>query len=92
MDNYTEYDYERTENQFKEHKDYEKMKIIKKQIIDYFTNVKNEYVNEKSIMENIMNIFDTAGKGHINKCIECGIDMGECNPRQYCGKLYCINN
>ena len=27
----------------------------------------------------------------INKCIECGIDMGECNPRQYCGKTYCFN-
>ena len=26
-----------------------------------------------------------------NKCIECGIDIGRCNPRQLCGKLYCIN-
>lgn len=24
-----------------------------------------------------------------NKCIVCGIDMGEDNPRQYCGKTYC---
>jgi hypothetical protein len=25
----------------------------------------------------------------INKCLACGIDMGDCNPRQYCGKTYC---
>jgi hypothetical protein len=30
---------------------------------------------------------------HIQKnlCINCGIDMGECNPRQYCGKWECPN-
>ena len=25
-----------------------------------------------------------------NLCVECGIDMGYCNPRQYCGKTYCM--
>ncbi len=25
-------------------------------------------------------------------CIECGIDMGPCNPRQLCKKTYCGNN
>jgi heterodisulfide reductase subunit C len=25
----------------------------------------------------------------INRCIECGVDMGSCNPRQFCGKLQC---
>ena len=25
----------------------------------------------------------------VNRCLECGIDMGECNPRQLCGKVYC---
>ena len=24
-----------------------------------------------------------------NKCLGCGIDMGECNPRQFCKKSYC---
>jgi len=28
---------------------------------------------------------------HRNLCIECGVDMGDCNPRQLCGKLYCRN-
>lgn len=26
-----------------------------------------------------------------NLCIECGIDMGDCNPRQLCGKTRCLN-
>ena len=26
-----------------------------------------------------------------NLCVNCGIDMGECNPRQYCGKWECPN-
>ena len=26
-----------------------------------------------------------------NRCIECGIDMGIHNPRQYCGKTHCSN-
>lgn len=24
-------------------------------------------------------------------CTECGIDMGYCNPRQLCGKIFCSN-
>lgn len=24
-------------------------------------------------------------------CMECGEDMGSCNPRQLCGKTYCVN-
>jgi hypothetical protein len=26
-----------------------------------------------------------------NYCIECGVDMGPMNPRQLCGKWYCLN-
>lgn len=27
---------------------------------------------------------------HVNRCIECKVDMGDCNPRQYCGKTECV--
>ena len=27
----------------------------------------------------------------VNRCIECGVDMGDCNPRQYCGKTHCLS-
>lgn len=26
---------------------------------------------------------------HINRCISCGRELGEMNPRQYCCKTYC---
>lgn len=27
---------------------------------------------------------------HVNRCIICQVDMGDCNPRQYCGKTKCV--
>jgi hypothetical protein len=27
----------------------------------------------------------------INRCLDCGIDLGIYNPRQFCGKTYCEN-
>lgn len=26
-----------------------------------------------------------------NLCVQCGVNMGDCNPRQLCGKTYCEN-
>lgn len=28
----------------------------------------------------------------VNRCLICGIDMGECNPRQLCGKWRCYDS
>ena len=25
-----------------------------------------------------------------NRCLICNIDMGDCNPRQLCGKIRCL--
>jgi hypothetical protein len=33
--------------------------------------------------------FQAQSTDYINRCIECGIDMGPNNPRQLCGKTYC---
>ena len=27
----------------------------------------------------------------VNRCLECGVDMGDCNPRQFCGKWRCYD-
>lgn len=27
-----------------------------------------------------------------NLCLKCGVDMGACNPRQLCGKIYCLDD
>jgi hypothetical protein len=32
--------------------------------------------------------FEYDGK---NRCLICKVDMGDCNPRQYCRKTYCEN-
>lgn len=31
-----------------------------------------------------------SSSAHTNCCVECGVDMGNCNPRQYCGKTRCL--
>ena len=46
---------------------------------EYFEKIQKELVKEYEESE-IKNL-----------CIECGVDMGYCNPRQYCGKTYCMN-
>lgn len=92
MADYTTYDLERTEAQFSEHPDYEEMKILKNEIYYYFKDIKCKYTDEKVIMESLMKMFSDIERGPVNYCIECGIDMGECNPRQYCGKTYCSNS
>ena len=30
-------------------------------------------------------------ESEVNRCLECGVDLGRYNPRQYCGKIYCEN-
>ena len=34
-------------------------------------------------------LIDDNMKGFINRCLVCNVDMGECNPRQLCGKWRC---
>lgn len=31
-------------------------------------------------------------QGMKNRCTECNVDMGICNPRQLCGKTYCMSS
>ena len=33
---------------------------------------------------------DTDADADANRCVECGIDLGVHNPRQYCGKTHCL--
>jgi hypothetical protein len=47
----------------------------------------NEIVNIEDI-EDIEDLSDTDEPK--NLCTECGRDMGPQNPRQLCGKTYCI--
>ena len=48
-------------------------------ITDYYTNKQtNEHTNKQN------------DKKDSCYCIECGVDMGPHNPRQLCGKTYCM--
>ena len=48
----------------------------------------------KRMMERakIQNMKEESEKTIKNLCIECGIDIGDNNQRQLCGKTYCIYN
>jgi hypothetical protein len=58
----------------------------------------DNYINsdriEEKIKDNNNNIIQIISNdiGEMkNRCIECNIDMGQCNPRQLCKKVYCDN-
>ncbi len=61
------------------------------EIKDYFNNKKNLYINHSSLMNRIESIITNVGTTPVNRCIECNCDIGECNPRQLCGKWVCSN-
>ena len=48
--------------------------------------------NISEVREDIFTILMNSITEEKNRCVECGTDMGQCNPRQYCGKLYCLNS
>lgn len=61
-------------------------KIINTEIIDF--EIIDDYI-DKHIKQNNINIDNE--EQFINRCVLCNIDIGFCNPRQYCGKSYCKN-
>jgi hypothetical protein len=63
-----------------------RQKIMK---IPFIQTIQTPSLNPQQIYSEIIQnpIFDD--NECINRCIKCGIDMGESNPRQYCGKTYC---
>jgi len=71
------------------HKDNKIINTLIYNIESYFNNKLNKYVDEKILKEKMLEIFNTIGSGNVNRCVECGIDMGNCNGRQLCGKLTC---
>ena len=72
--------------------------IIKSNLVDaesFLTLYQKKY-NVTIDRETFYNFFEELvndnKRGIINHCLECGIDMGECNPRQLCGKWVCDYN
>ena len=68
---------------------YTNYRVIDSNDIDYFLN--SVYCVKDN---NDMNSVDVSERDFVenNKCVSCGIEMGETNPRQYCGKTHCLND
>ena len=67
---------------------------------DYNDNKNDDDYNDKNYnfkikkkkINNFIEFNDYYKEGDIiNRCVECNIDLGPSNPRQLCGKIYCIN-
>ena len=52
---------------------------------------KNNSMNKWCYVDDLIEMNPPNEAAIKNLCIECGVDMGESNPRQFCGKTYCKN-
>lgn len=50
----------------------------------------HEYYDQKLECFSSLSLPSSDHVVHVNRCIECKVDMGDCNPRQYCGKTECV--
>jgi len=58
--------------------------------MDELRRIMEEYRNEYGEnIESDYNNYISEGLSGINLCVECGVDMGDINGRQLCGKTYC---
>jgi len=60
-------------------------------IKEYNKDVNDTYTNLELLQEKLVSLIKECQTGYVNRCLECGVDMGECNPRQLCGKTYCYS-
>jgi len=49
------------------------------------------YLDMETIEIELNGIIVRNMRGMKNLCVECGEDLGECNPRQLCGKTFCYS-
>ena len=55
------------------------------------TNKRSNPINDTAHNQIVEDIDDNNLIQSLNLCKTCGVDMGECNPRQLCGKTKCLN-
>ena len=48
------------------------------------------YVDDLIEMNPFVSNSEEVEEAQKNLCVDCGVDMGECNPRQFCGKWCCM--
>jgi hypothetical protein len=67
--------------------------IIRDAIIK-LNNIPNYILDDTKMANSMLTIAYSNVSNSINMqnlCVECKIDMGDCNPRQLCGKTKCNN-
>jgi hypothetical protein len=67
---------------------------LQDKIYDIFNEVQEDldtYLDIPNIIEGIKILIKDNSEGMINRCMVCQVDMGRCNPRQLCRKVYCEN-
>ncbi|ADO67450.1 hypothetical protein crov416 [Cafeteria roenbergensis virus] len=62
------------------------------EIVTLIEKTNSNYYNFNKIKEDFIKSLHNNYEGPMNKCVECGADMGPSNPRQLCGKTYCLFN
>lgn len=50
------------------------------------------YLDYDEIYKDLIKSIIKNNLGIKNRCTDCGVDMGSCNPRQLCGKTFCMGN
>jgi hypothetical protein len=58
-------------------------------IIDYFVKKRKNNDNSELLNGKKKRICGYNSETESWHCLDCGIDMGQGNPRQLCGKYYC---
>lgn len=48
-----------------------------------------QFIDKGVSSDQIKAAIEKHSMGIKNRCFECGVDMGICNPRQLCNKTYC---
>lgn len=60
-------------------------------LVTIFSDKLDIYLDYDKILESFIDSIIDNNNGMKNRCLDCGEDMGQCNPRQLCGKSYCMN-
>lgn len=69
------------------------LKVIEKtKILELLKKELDCYLNDEQLENDLVEVISDNMGSSVNRCHECGVDMGEQNPRQYCGKGYCESN
>ena len=49
------------------------------------------YLDAPLIVEGFKKLVEDHSEGMVNRCTMCKMDIGRHNPRQLCGKTYCLS-